>query len=327
MKSLYITLFLILLSINSYSQMEKVEDPNIVKDIKTEELKGNVKKITVSDYKIVEKFGEATEFKTMTTDMTFNKDGFYLNKNVDCVANDKLVSILCESKKEHYLYHDGSNCVSYYSCTQYNNDSYEYNSECINGITQKLTYKFTNNYRLNGEYRVFYHDKKQNLTKIEFYDKQDNISKIWQYSYNDRNKIIEKIEFDSNGNLNKKFAYGYDAKNRLIFKDTYQLRLKNNPQQKDSSIKYHYDEHNNLLARYNYAYSLYKSAMESTGSISYSYKYDNLGNIIEKTQSFGSSVDSKIKYYGYDSEGNWTKSVWYSSKNNPEKKVIREIEY
>ncbi|MBC5837581.1 hypothetical protein [Flavobacterium muglaense] len=325
MKSLYITLSLILLSINSYSQIEKVEDPNIVKDIKSEELKGNVKKITVSDYKIVEKFGEATEIKTITTEITFNKDGFYLSKNVDCVADDRLVSILCDSKKKLYLYHEGSNCVSYFSCTQYDFDSYEYKTECINGLLQKITYKYNTSYRLNGEYRVFYHDKKKNLTKIEFYDKQDNISKIWQYSYNDSNKIIEKKEFDSNGNLNEKFVFGYDTKNRLIFKDTYKLR--NNPLQKDSSIKYLYDIHNNLLTCYNYAYSLYKSAMESTGSISYSYKYDNNGNIVEETQSFGKSVDTKIKYYGYDGAGNWTKSVWYSSKNNPEKKVIRQIEY
>lgn len=323
MKSLYITFSLILLSINSYSQIEKVEDPNIIKDIKSEELKGNVKKMTVSDYKIVEKFGEATEIKTINTEIIFNKDGFYLSKNVDCVADNRVVSILCDSKKKLYLYHKGSNCVSYFSCTQYDFDSYEFNSECINGLTQKITYKYNTNYRLNGDYRVFHYDKKKNLIKIEFYDRENNISKICQYLYNDRNKIIEKKEFDSNGNLNEKFVFGYDAKNRLIFKDTYKVR--NNPPRKDSSIKYHYDEHNNLLAIYNYAYSSYKSAMELKGSISYSYKYDSNGNIVEKTQSFG--IYSKIKYYGYDSDGNWTKSVWYSSKNNPEKKVIRQIEY
>ena len=115
MKSLYVKLFLILLSINSYSQIEEVEDPNIVKDIKSEELKGNVKKITISDYNIVEKFGEATEIKTINTVITFNKEGFYLSKNVDCVADNRLVSILCDSKKKLYLYHEGSNCVMGYS--------------------------------------------------------------------------------------------------------------------------------------------------------------------------------------------------------------------
>jgi hypothetical protein len=331
-RTMLLSLF-ILIKINCFGQIDIIDDnPNKIKDIVKEDLKGKVNKVSITKYDIMDKFGEPTDIRKDSVAIIFNIYGSYISK-FEYPINEKWYancinagSSKCYSSHYNYNYSDSSNCLISESGKKAGYDSYRVDNNCENGNVQNSLLYFHDNNNPTKKY-VYEYDSKGNCLKEEVYiikniNDDGTIETIWQYSYNSKNKIVEDKKFNSHGMLKKMHVYNYDINARMISKDDYEKEYK---LKLITSKKYMYDEKNNVIS---ISGTLNDSYGSKTFGFRYKYIYDSNGNILEEKKTFpnGGSIIYLTKYSNYDNKGNWCEKTDYYD-NKPFKKTKRVIEY
>ncbi|MDR1581791.1 MAG: hypothetical protein LBS55_00785 [Prevotellaceae bacterium] len=223
-------------------------------------LKGNVKNISETQYKLTDINPGMNE--VLITTFSFNRDcqktkeittdigGEIKNRHI--INYDKLGNIISETKE--------APIVSGYFSTKYRYDA-----------NKRLSKKEINS---NGKFiatHIFHYDvngniNKKEIKKIKRYDINDE---EFEYKYDDKNRLVEEIHLD--GKKYNKIEYQYNDKNQLIRRVEYNER--------DGityETDYTYDELDNLSTEI----SAYRG--NNTFNYSYVYEYDNQGNWINK---------------------------------------------
>lgn len=180
------------------------------KDIKLQNLFGDLKSMKSVDYKAVEKFGEISKGNsfenysglTNSTFTIFNEDGYIIELN----TYDKNNILLF---KEKYIYNDENKLLE----TNY----YENNG--------KLHSKYKYNYSYNS-IRINNYDYEGNLVgyEIKKTDSNGNVIEAINslgykhiYKYNSKGNITERLHyFSDESNFNRKRIYIYDSLGNLI---------------------------------------------------------------------------------------------------------------
>lgn len=109
-------------------------------------------------------------------------------------------------------------------------------------------------------------------------------------NYNKDGKMTEEYEYDENGNCTFKQVLEYDSSGKKIRLTVDEKRI----------TEYEYDEHDNLI----------KEVYNGSVQAEYQYKYDEKGNILEKSKKNDSSGNFELKEtYEYASDGYLYKKI------------------
>lgn len=168
------------------------------------------------------------------------------------------------------------------------------------------------------------YDEKNKLIERNEYNSKGELMMKTTFKYDTNDNIIEELKYDNNDELITKSVLKYDKSVNTITKTTYK---KDNSVQDSVITKYN---SNNLELEQNdfFMYTRYVSTYSDKNELSlfaiYSGSSDSKPTLSEKTV---------FKYDDYDQHGNWLKrnSLYGSETSNfkmkPEKIQIREITY
>jgi hypothetical protein len=229
-------------------------------DCKAMGLKGNVKSISETQYKLNDLNPGLNEL--LRTDFSFNKrcgkteeittdlEGEIVNKHV--VVYDKSGNVVSEDRET-------PNVAGYFATRYVYNASKQLSKKEIRSNKKLIA---THIYYYDGDGNV----KRKEIKKIPGYDISDE---EFDYKYDEKNRLVEEVSLD--GKRYNRTTYAYNDKDQLVRRVEYNER---------GGVTYEtdyvYDELDNL--------SLETSAYRgnSTFCYSYLYEYDDQGNWINK---------------------------------------------
>lgn len=203
-----------------------------------------------------------------------------------------------------------------------------------------------------NEKQISTFNKNGNLIESFVYDKfGDELKRHTVYEYNDKNKLVKKLEYNNGEELDTYWNYQYDQNANLI-----KTNIHKSPKSKKidfgaieyfynskgekseaiyfnskgevaTKIFYKYDTAHNLLFDSSYIYKEIKGMIYEGNSVVN--KYNNFGNKLEEVRyydtnriicfSFAESNNIETMHHSYDKHGNRTMSIMYDIKG---KKVI-----
>lgn len=271
-------------------------------------LKGNVKSVTETEYGTVDVSGKIEKESDMTGSIvsTYNRSGN--------IIEQKIV--------------DSKGVMGFKTVYEYQNNlktrEISYNSK--NKVTERWVATYNDKGEINEAYRVF---EGRNIEKvINTYDHKGNLlEETWYlndfvyykrtYTYSDNHKTVEIKSFDSLGNNTTKEIAKYNAQGILL--EESKSNIKDSSREKTVCV---YNEKEQLTEEQNYNS---KNIMENKTV----YVYDDKGNVIEENW-----YDNKNKFttrikntYTFDSYGNWTEKIEYDTEIKTGTIYKRKITY
>lgn len=278
-----ITLVIIMLTIlGSCSNIKKEND------LTKHNLFGKVKKIEVTSYEAIERFGEIE--KGDKTGTSFWGEDYYQIFNIK--GNIIELNYYNSNVKHIYKYDNKENLIEIHFI---HDDSV---------LTRKniLVYDDKGNMIVEESMRkvlavtsfskdIYKYDKKGNMIENNTYMNDGSLVKKYLYSYDDKGNMIEKSSYNADGNLSWRNNYKYDDKGNIIEEDNFYP---------SNIIKHHKN----------------------------TYKYDDKGNMIEDISynEDGSLYTKNTFKYEFDKKGNWILVIRYIN-DIPRFLSEREIEY
>jgi hypothetical protein len=270
-------------------------------------LQGNVKYISESDYEATYKFGEIEKSKLICRYYTqFDKFG----------------------KKKLGKEKSFGEEIKYVNNYDANNNIIEtnfYKSDTILAI--KIKYKYDQNGNeiekctygrgdIIAEKKIFQYNLNNDIIEENLYNSKNKLSSKIKYKYDIRGNKIEESEYNSDGSLFKKITIKYDIMNRNIETNWDESDGEDiTPKFKNQKSTYKYDGKGNIIET-----KYYKDGVYSGETI---YKYDGRGNIIEDNSGIQSVESYKEEY---DKNGNWIKKITFYN-DEPKEIKEREIKY
>lgn len=232
-------------------------------DLKEEELKGSVRRVTATMFEADEKTGVISKKPYLKIIKNFNKDGFltsaeeYNNKGKKVSKTESVFLTDGRKKENKEVNYDEDGEADFYVLTNYNS------------IGQQVVI-------------ITYYPDENLKAKVEMkYDKRGNVIEKWHgMTEAERAKDFEKMEYDDKDNivkLTKKdgdgttvyvYKYGYDARGNKLSE---QVWKNNNEEEK---YTYKWDSVGNLTESNEFV----KGKVYTT-----KYEYDSAGNTVKKT--------------------------------------------
>jgi len=209
-------------------------------DLTYKKLKGKVRTVKTTEYRVTEKFGEI--IKDENASMQYIEI-FTVNGNIEqkqWFGNGRLERVY------NYIYDDiGNNIV----IETINESDSSLMSKTINKFNDDKYKIEENNYNAEGvlTYKSLYlYDDEGNIIEENYFDINGLLIEKTTYSYENLNRIREE-RYNSNGEFISKTEYRYNDKNELI-----EIIKPNNPIF-DLNFTYElHDEHNNWLKKIRY---------------------------------------------------------------------------
>lgn len=243
-------------------------------DLKKENLKGKVKSIHTVWYRGVEKFGEISKDKHISSfKKIFNDAGYIVEDKSFGYAEDP-------TRKNIYIYDDKNRLI------EQKRENFDQQFKSWWGESFRHVYKY---------------DEKGNRIEEALYDiyNQKGIYSVEKYAYDNKGNMIEMNEYNSDGNLEKKIKYSYDNKGNKIEENEY-----NQDGKPESRWRYKYDSFGNQIEASSFDFEKDKFNFTITR------RFDKQGNEVESSDD-GYNSNKDNYEYEYDNNKNWIKSVYY----------------
>jgi len=263
-------------------------------------LKGKVKSITETSFKVEEKFGEYV--KGQRDGIHDQYDELNLQFNTDGNLTQELrIYLSGPASKRVYLFDNQRRCIEErFSYIKRNEESYRDQFSVKNYYDDYGNVIFKENYSPDGkitEIDTLYYNKDGNLIEIKAFDTDGNMGGKVLYKYTKDGNESEDAVYHPDGSILSKQSTDYDGP----------LKIKVSYQQYDHYQIMVYDQSQQIVER-------------ST------YKIINTDKIINEDNL---KLSSRWRFqYEYDEHGNWINQYQYQEdKKNPTFVVEREIEY
>ncbi len=261
-------------------------------DLIQQNLKGRVSSISISEYSVIVKFGEAQ--KSSLESKSLYKYNDYGNIT------------------EWNLFNSDGSLFAKFTSKHDNNgnrtESNNYNSDGSLKSKSIWTYKYDEKGNKKEEICFHYDSNDRFLDKL-----------IWVFKYDDKGYLYEQIGGISDSLYDRKFIYKYDS----IGNVTEEEYLNKTDENLNSKETYKYNSSDNRVENKSY---------NSQGSLEtkWSYRYNNNGDITEEEYfSYtinGSNAKTTYEYDEYDKTENWIKRKQLFN-DKPITIIEREIEY
>jgi len=321
-----IVTFFILFAFFNWNAFSQLDTRN---DWAAEKLKHTPSKVTESEFKLVEKFGEFVEQRIKLNELSFNHSGYYLSKHFSSSGNDHGIP---RNELKSFSYEAGTNNLIEVVGHSGNKERFEYSS----GLRTKRTIEGGMNIDVltaifAQEYK--YDSQNRNIL-ISNFDYWKKAILIWEYIYTGK-LLSEAKVYNSEGTFMSSFKFQYDTNGNRTKSEEY---VKKNLTE---CINYEYNEKNDVIKEQTLRINSYNSLPDQQ-KYYYWYKYDYYPNgVLKKSYKYshndlggGAISDSPIEFfeYKYDEFGNWVEKnkMVYNidyKKVIPSNKYIREIEY
>ncbi len=260
------------------------------KDLIQENLKGKIKTITESNFKVISKFGEFKKGDALDTKVSkYNEKG---NK--------------IEEEYNDYVFNNQNRHVLEYNANNYIITSTNYNPD--NTIATKMIIKYDDRNRIEEmssytrdgvlltKSKLSYDKETFKNYDIREYSANGTLSTKYSGKLDKNNNQIEWCTYEQTGSINIKEIFDYDSASRLLEKRVYQQG-----QIYLGKTTFEYDTKGK---------STVQSEYDSSGVImqKYSSKYDDNKQLIEwVSENTMDSTSQKVHYqYTYDKFDNWT---------------------
>jgi hypothetical protein len=266
----------------------KGQEVDVNGKIKFKELDLNcsVRNVKISNYEIVDKFGEPSEkyIKNQSSEYTFNNQG-------RCIYYSRPTSLPNPGGIAEISYqYDGECLISY-------KRDYTTLAECTCNSKGLVESENTINRSKNNFKYLYEYDSRNNLIKSTSY-LFGEIYHITMYTYDAQNRSLFQKVYDGGGSL--LYTYGTEYRTGEIRTFT-KKNLGNGISEEVESTYERFNNHGDI----SFSSSVYDH--KNNGSTTYEYVY-NTDNTI-KTQTSYTDVNkdnfTKVEYTIYDSRGNW----------------------
>jgi hypothetical protein len=353
MKKIIACLPLLFIALTSCDK--KDENAEFQDDLKTYNLKGDVKSIQERSYEVVnDKKGvlKRENSGAYDVDLEFDKN-HQLQSEKSFTSAGKLINTKTFEFKDRMLTEDEflPNSVIYKTKYTFDGDNNTIISKrdkdgkqihrTVNTfekglLTQKRI--FDNNDQLIERYTYIY-DKNGNVNEVVKYNAYEALYKD-SYGYDSKNNRISEARFDQNGNLSYQNVTKY--KDSLISemigldKDSKQLSIEKREYDQKGNLVYKSfqdfvsEEHNRESSKYDASGNLiqWNYYIGELLSQSINYKYDEHKNLtqMERLDERGLVQENKKYIYEYDEKGNWIKKTILNN-DSPSYIIERKIAY
>ena len=285
------------------------------KDLIQENLKGKIKTITESNFKVISKFGEFKKDIVLSTLVNkYNEKGNKTEEEYTDYGNN--------IQNRHVLEYNTNNYII--TSTNYNPD---------NTIATKMIIKYNDKKRIvdmssyngNGtlvnKYKLTYDNSTFENYELNEYSADGILNAKYSGKLDKNNNQIEWCTYEQTGGINMKEVFVYDSASRLLEKRVYQKG-----QIYLGKTLFTYDTKGK---------STEQSEYDSSGVImqKYSSKYDDNKQLIEweSVNTLDNTSEKLLYEYTYDRVGNWTTRTIYSYNTFGDRIVSsiteRSIEY
>lgn len=316
MRKLYLILSVLFLIVGC-GNSNKTQKENIPQ--KSKGIYEGVETMTVKRYNFVdEKFGE----------YSFDKEPYLIQKNTYDIKgnlieklysdiNGKIIDSLKSTKymsfgKSTYKYDENNNLMISKEIKSDGKikriEKYIYNSK--NQIVNKTREDLLDNIFRRWEYSYNSFDS---LETMDYFEKPDSLKSKVKIKYDSFMKMVEMVVYNNDGSMDSKSKYSYNKNNKFIKQEKY------NSEGLSDIYEIDYDSLGRLI-KWSSSW-VYKSKLEPLSG--YYNKYDNNGNVIERTNF--DDGENFYEEYGMEDMGETKEIMKYDSKNRETERLIGKL--
>lgn len=307
-------------------------------------LYGDVESVTITEYKLSEKFGEIVKDKIDYKEVyKFNQNGDVVEMAAYNSDGSLYENWLCKYDSQGKLievagyYPDGSlDDKSLYKYDSRGNQIEEAHYNSDGSLDRKHLSKYDSQGNMVEEARyfdgslrsttIYKYDAQGNRIEHAIYDSDGSLDSKELSKYDSQGNKIEEVEYKSDGSLRSKHLYKYDSQGKLIEKAEY-----NSDGSLDEKWLCKYDSQGNIEREW-IKYDLDGSIIFRNLS-----KYDTQGKLIEeelygrdgRTFPIGEYSSRGYQFSGYSAMGNIIERIYlvkYDTHNNLIGKITCNIE-